>query len=39
MTAATGTTSDLALALWGRIAFDVLETAGDPDLLDAMRVR
>lgn len=37
--AASGTASDLALALWGRIAFDVLETAGDPDLLDAMRVR
>jgi uncharacterized protein (TIGR03083 family) len=36
--AATGTASDLALALWGRVAFDVLETAGDSRLLDAMLV-
>ena len=27
---ASGTASDLLLALWGRVAFDVLETAGDP---------
>jgi uncharacterized protein (TIGR03083 family) len=36
--AADGTASDLALALWGRIAFDVLDTAGDPALLEALRV-
>jgi uncharacterized protein (TIGR03083 family) len=37
--AAGGTASDLALALWGRVAFDVLETAGDPELLYATRIR
>jgi uncharacterized protein (TIGR03083 family) len=36
--AASGTASDLALALWGRVAFDVVETAGDTDLLKALRV-
>jgi uncharacterized protein (TIGR03083 family) len=36
---ASGTASDIALALWGRVTFDVLETAGDPDLLDSLRVR
>jgi uncharacterized protein (TIGR03083 family) len=36
--AASGTASDLGLALWGRIAFDVLETAGDLTLLEALRV-
>ncbi len=36
--AATGTASDLALALWGRVTFDVLETAGDESLLEALRV-
>ena len=35
---ATGTASDLALALWGRVTFDVLETAGDETLLEALRV-
>ena len=35
---ARGTASDLALAMWGRIAFEVLETAGDEELLDALRV-
>jgi uncharacterized protein (TIGR03083 family) len=35
---ASGTASDLALAMWGRVAFDVLETAGDVSLLDALRV-
>ena len=35
---AGGTASDLALALWGRVTFDVLETAGDEALLDALRV-
>jgi uncharacterized protein (TIGR03083 family) len=36
--AASGNASDLALALWGRVAFDVVETAGDIDLLKALRV-
>jgi uncharacterized protein (TIGR03083 family) len=36
--AASGTSSDLALALWGRVAFDVLETAGEEALLEALRV-
>jgi uncharacterized protein (TIGR03083 family) len=31
--------SDLALALWGRIPFDVGETSGDADLLEAIRIR
>jgi uncharacterized protein (TIGR03083 family) len=35
---ARGTASDLALAMWGRVAFEVLETAGDEALLDALRV-
>ena len=35
---ATGTASDLALAIWGRVTFDVLETAGDETLLEALRV-
>jgi uncharacterized protein (TIGR03083 family) len=35
---ASGTASDLALAIWGRVAFDVLEVAGDPALLDALQV-
>jgi uncharacterized protein (TIGR03083 family) len=35
---ASGTSSDLALALWGRVTFDVLETAGDEALLEALRV-
>jgi uncharacterized protein (TIGR03083 family) len=34
---ATGTTSDLMLALYGRVPFDVLEVAGDPRLLEALR--
>ncbi|MGH3716441.1 MAG: maleylpyruvate isomerase family mycothiol-dependent enzyme [Micromonosporaceae bacterium] len=34
---AVGSASDLQLALWGRIPFDVLETAGDPRLLEALR--
>jgi uncharacterized protein (TIGR03083 family) len=37
--AASGTASDLALALWGRVSFDVMETAGDSALLEALRVR
>ncbi len=38
-TAATarGTASDLMLALYGRVRFDVLETAGDRTLLEALR--
>ncbi len=36
---ASGTASDLALALWGRITFELVETAGDPALLEALRVR
>jgi uncharacterized protein (TIGR03083 family) len=35
---ANGTASDLALALWGRLAFDILDTAGDTALLKALRV-
>ena len=34
---ASGTASDLALAIWGRVAFDVLETAGD-DTARGLRV-
>jgi uncharacterized protein (TIGR03083 family) len=34
---ATGTASDLLLALYGRVLFDVLEVAGDPRLLQALR--
>ena len=36
--AAAGTASDLALAIWGRITFEVVETAGDIALLEALRV-
>jgi uncharacterized protein (TIGR03083 family) len=35
---ATGTASDLVLALYGRVLFDVLEVAGDASLLEALRV-
>lgn len=35
---ATGTASDLLLALWGRIGFDVLDVTGDASLLDGLRV-
>jgi uncharacterized protein (TIGR03083 family) len=34
---ATGTASDLLLGLYGRVPFDVLEVAGDPRLLQALR--
>jgi uncharacterized protein (TIGR03083 family) len=37
-TQASGTASDLMLALWGRVPFDVLEVTGEPALLDALRV-
>jgi uncharacterized protein (TIGR03083 family) len=36
--AATGSASDLALALWGRVSFDVVETVGDEGLLEALRI-
>jgi uncharacterized protein (TIGR03083 family) len=35
--AAAGTASDLLLALWGRVQFDVLQLEGDPYLLSALR--
>jgi uncharacterized protein (TIGR03083 family) len=35
---ASGTASDLLLALYGRVGFDVLELAGDESLLQALRV-
>jgi uncharacterized protein (TIGR03083 family) len=35
--AAAGTASDLLLALWGRVGFDVLRIEGDPQLLAALR--
>jgi uncharacterized protein (TIGR03083 family) len=34
---ATGTASDLLLALWGRVPFEVLDVAGDAGLLEALR--
>ncbi|MEV0728861.1 maleylpyruvate isomerase family mycothiol-dependent enzyme [Polymorphospora sp. NPDC050346] len=34
---ATGTASDLLLALWGRIGFDVIDVTGDATLLTALR--
>jgi uncharacterized protein (TIGR03083 family) len=34
---ATGTASDLLLALWGRIGFDVLDVTGDASLLVGLR--
>lgn len=34
---ATGTASDLLLGLYGRVPFDVIEVAGDPRLLQALR--
>lgn len=34
---AVGTASDLLLALYGRVAFDVLATSGDGTLLEALR--
>lgn len=34
---AAGTASDLLLALWGRIGFDVLDVSGDATLLDGLR--
>ena len=35
--AAAGTASDVLLALWGRVPFDVLGVEGDPVLLEALR--
>ncbi|MGH3735243.1 MAG: maleylpyruvate isomerase family mycothiol-dependent enzyme [Micromonosporaceae bacterium] len=34
---AAGTASDLQLALWGRVPYEVLQTAGDEGLLEALR--
>jgi len=36
-TRATGAASDLHLALWGRVPFDVLSIQGEPGLLSALR--
>ncbi|HEX5741045.1 MAG TPA: maleylpyruvate isomerase family mycothiol-dependent enzyme [Pilimelia sp.] len=36
---ASGTASDLHLALWGRVPFTVLQVSGDADLLPALRAR
>lgn len=35
---ANGTASDIMLALYGRVPYDVLEVTGDPRLLEALRV-
>jgi len=35
---ASGSASDLLLALYGRVGFDVLELAGDESLLECLRV-
>lgn len=35
---ATGSASDLALALWGRVPFDVLEVSGNTALFDGIRI-
>lgn len=35
---ASGSASDLLLALWGRVGFDVLDVTGDETLLSALRV-
>ncbi|HWH00653.1 MAG TPA: maleylpyruvate isomerase family mycothiol-dependent enzyme [Pilimelia sp.] len=35
--AARGTASDLLLAMWGRVPFDVLDVTGQPALLPALR--
>jgi uncharacterized protein (TIGR03083 family) len=35
---AAGNASDLALALWGRVGFDVLTVTGDEQLLECLRV-
>jgi len=34
----SGNASDLDLALWGRVGFDVLEVAGDESLLESLRI-
>ncbi len=36
---AVGSASDLALALWGRVPFDVCEVSGDPALFEPIRVQ
>lgn len=35
---ATGTASDLLLALWGRVSYEVLEVEGDAELVAALRL-
>lgn len=35
---ATGSTSDLFLAIWGRVLFDVLEISGDTSLFQGLRI-
>lgn len=35
---ASGTASDLELALYGRVGFDILDTSGNPRLLEALRI-
>lgn len=35
---AAGTASDIELAIYGRIGFDILDTAGNPHLLESLRV-
>jgi len=35
--AARGTASDLLLALYGRVGFDVLDLSGDASLLESLR--
>lgn len=37
-TQVTGSASDLMLAIWGRVPFDILDITGDPTLLEALRV-
>ena len=34
---AAGSASDLMLALYGRVPFDILDVTGDPSLLEALR--
>ncbi len=36
---AAGSASDLALALWGRVPFEVGDVSGEPTLLEAIKIR
>jgi hypothetical protein len=36
-TMAVGTASDLVLAMFGRVLFEVLDVTGDPTLLECLR--